>query len=123
MAILFDLKFFSKVRNSHIRIQSDRTTAVHYINNLGGVQSMNCHSLAKEIWLWALDKNIHLSAEHLSGSKNTVADGASRVFDLNTEWKLAGNVLVHIGSQFGQFSVDLFASRLNAKHSLCFMEA
>ena len=70
---------------------------------------MNCHSLAKDICLWALDKNIHLSAEHLPGSKNTVADGVNRVFDLNTEWTLACNVFAHTENQFGQFSIDLFA--------------
>ena len=119
IAVLFGLKsFFPLVVNRHIRIQSDSTTAVHYINNLGGVKSMKCHSIAKDIWLWALNKNNHLSAEHLPGSKNTVADEASRVFDVNTEWSLSFKVFVHIENEFGPFSIDLFASRLNSKHSV-----
>ena len=118
MAIFFGLKsFLTNVENSHIRIQSDSTTAVHYINNLGGVKSMTCHKVAKDIWLWALSNDNHLSAEHLPGSKNLVADSASRIFDDNTEWTLYSNVFVNIEKQFGPLSIDLFASRLNAKHS------
>ena len=31
-----------------------------YINNLGGTVSSQLTELAKELWLWALNKDIHL---------------------------------------------------------------
>ena len=115
-AIYFGLKcYFYDYFNKHIRIKSDNTTAVAYINNFGGCRSLDCHNIAKEIWLWAFARNLHLSAEHLPGDENTLADKASRVFDIKTEWELSNSVfskLVHI---FGNFEIDLFASRLNKK--------
>ena len=85
-AILFGLEAFcNDLRSQHIRVQTDNTTAVAYVNNLGGVKSMECHKVAKAIWSWAIERQIHLSAEYLPGSQNTLADKASRVFDEKTE--------------------------------------
>ena len=115
-AILFGLgSFFDKLTATHIRIKSDNTTAVVYINNMGGVKSLTCHSVAKEIWIWAIERKIHLSAEHLPGSSNVLADKASRIFDENTEWELNVKFFRIIESRFGEREIDLFASRLNAK--------
>ena len=33
----------------HIRVRSDNTTAIAYINNMGGLVSNSCNRLAKEI--------------------------------------------------------------------------
>lgn len=118
-AIYFGLKsYFSQLTDCHIRIRSDNTTAVTYVNNYGGVKSMKCHALAKQIWNWALNRSIHLSAEHLPGSENILADKASRIFDANTEWSLASSVFNNINNEFGPCKIDLFASRLNAKLNL-----
>ena len=118
-AILFGLKsFFPGVRDKHIRIQSDNSTAVAYVNNKGGVKSIDCHRQAKAIWEWALPRNINLSAEHLPGSDNTMADKASRIFDENTEWALDSTVYHKIQAHFTKFDIDLFASRLNAKNNI-----
>lgn len=115
-AIYFGLlSFFTNINNEHIRIQSDNMTAVTYINNLGGVKSIRCHERVKQIWLWAMNKGIYLSAEFLPGSDNTMADGASRIFDENTEWTLMNSVYTKLLDNSGPFSIDLFASRLNNK--------
>jgi len=119
LAIFYGLKSFSShISGSHVRVQSDNTTAVTYINNLGGVKSVGCHEIAKKIWLWALQNRVILSAEHLPGSVNVLADKASRVFDDNTEWSLVPCVFDNIRESLGPFSIDLFASRLNCKHSI-----
>ena len=115
-AILFGLQSFLNDSSSvHIRIQSDNITAVSYVNNFGGVKSMSCHHIAKDIWQWAIDRNNHLSVEFLPGSENIHADRASRIFDENTEWNLNSNVIHRIIEQFGSFDIDLFASRLNSQ--------
>ena len=64
--------------NIHVRIMSDNTTAVSYINAMGGCRSLECNSLTKEIWDWATDRNIWLSAAHIPGSINVDADQFSR---------------------------------------------
>ena len=84
--------YLSEVTSVHIRIQTDSSTAVCYINNFGGVKSLSCHIVAKEIRLWAIKRNIYMSAEHLPGSLNVKSDKASRIFDENTEWQLSSCV-------------------------------
>ena len=118
-AIYFGLmSFFKEKRGVHIRIKSDNTTAIAYLNNMGGVKSKECFILCKEIWLWAIARDIYLSAEHIAGSKNVLADKASRVFDENTEWSLKEWYFKEICKKFGNFDLDLFASRLNKKVDL-----
>ena len=118
LAILLGLQSFSaQITHSHVRVRCDNMTAVTYVNNLGGVKSPNCHRLAKKIWLWAFQEKVYISAEHLPGSDNVLADKASRVFDDNTEWSLISPVFNNINVELGPFSIDLFASRLNSKHS------
>ena len=116
-AIDFGLKsFLGQVQNEHIRVKTDNTTAVAYINHKGGIRSIECHEVARSIWEWAIAKKCHISAEHLPGSQNTLADRASRIFDVNTEWSLDNEVFFEINNKFGNIEFDLFASRLNNKH-------
>ena len=99
----------------HIRVMSDNTTAVSYINAMGGCKSLECNSLAQEIWNWAIAKNIWLSAAHVPGSLNADADRLSRDLNLDLEWMISVQVFKKIVSLFGQPDIDLFASRLNAQ--------
>ena len=56
-AIFFALcSFLKTVKHEHILIKTDNTTAVSYINNLGGVKSLHCHHIAKQIWEWAISQ-------------------------------------------------------------------
>lgn len=97
----------------HIRLLLDNTTAVAYINNMGGSHSLVCNDIAQDIWAWCLHRNIWLSAAHLPGSQNVAADKASRVFNDSTEWKLHSDIYQMIVSKFFTPTIDLFASRLN----------
>ena len=36
----------------HIRVMSDSSAVIAYINNKGGVKSKKYNEIAKEIWLW-----------------------------------------------------------------------
>ena len=115
-AIQFGLfSFFKDKKALHIRIKSDNTTAIAYLNNMGGVKSKECFVVCKEIWTWAITRDLFLSAEHIPGSKNVLADKASRIFDKNTEWSLKGSYFEEINNKFGRFEIDLFASHLNKK--------
>ena len=84
-AVQFGLKSLCKSKsNVHIRLRID-VTVVTYINNMGGTKSCICNLIANEIWTWSIDRNIWLSAKHLPGSKNVLADEQSRLFDDTTE--------------------------------------
>lgn len=117
-AVLFGLRSLcGSVSGLHIRVCSDNSTAVAYINNLGGTRSLKCHEIARFIFEWAVERHVVITAEHLPGSSNILADKASRSFDENTEWTLDVFCFSSIASVFGPFDIDLFASRLNTKHA------
>ena len=46
---------------------------------------MLLNNIARDIWFWFMERNIWLTASHIVGIKNVVADTASRQFDDNTE--------------------------------------
>ena len=114
LAVLLTIKALcGKFANLHIRVQCDNTTAVCYINNMSGSKSPDCNSVARQIWDYCVERNIWISASHLPGCENTEADRESRHFNDRTEWQLGPDIYHSITKQFGQPSIDLFASRLN----------
>ena len=69
------VKSFTKNRLcAHVRLRMDNTTAVAYVNRLGGTHSLVLSNLALALWEWAQKNNIMLSAEHYAGHLHTVAD-------------------------------------------------
>ena len=62
----------------HIHLRMDNTTAIAYISHVGGTKSHNLSQAACSLWQWCLQSGITLSAEHLPGTSNTVADVESR---------------------------------------------
>ena len=114
LAAFFALKCFcSHMSNCHIQIQIDNTTALAYINNMGGSKSKELNQLAVQIWEWCIIRNIWLSAVHIPGRLNTGADEKSRVFSDNHEWMLNKHSFDKILLRHPGLDFDLFASRLN----------
>ena len=92
----------------------DNTTSCSYINKFWG-KTYELDLLAREIWLWCIDKNIHISAAHLPGRINLEADKLSRFFNDDLEWSLDRGTFDMILTLYPRIKVDLFASRLNHK--------
>ena len=114
LAVLLTLKALcGECTNLHIRVQCDNTTAVCYINNMGGSKSPDCDSVSRKIWDYCFEHDIWLSATHLPGCQNIEADIESRQFNDRTEWMLDPNIYLFITGRLGQPTIDLFASRLN----------
>lgn len=109
------IRLFSDTRNCHIQLKMDNSTAVVYINKMGGTHSPSSNAVAREIWLWAMDRHIWLSATYIPGAQNVVADYHSRCFQENTEWSLMSEVFDKITVVFFMPEIDLFASELNNK--------
>ena len=42
----------------HIQLQIDNTTAIGYINNMGGSKSTELDQLAFQIWEWCITRHI-----------------------------------------------------------------
>ena len=104
--------FCKNLKNEHIKILCDNTTAVAYLNNMGGTK-FNCNSVARQIWLWCYKNNNWVTAAHLPGKDNVTADKQSRSMHDNMEWKLNPMLFSKICDHWGKPDIDLFASRLN----------
>lgn len=114
LAIFFALKtWLCNNTCIHVAIQSDSTTAISYINNMGGMNSEEMDKLTKKIWKWCIKRDIYLSAFHLPGICNIQADYFSRNFSDTSEWKLKTSVTERLFSQLMNPNIDVFASRLN----------
>ena len=92
----------------------DNTTAVNVINHMGTSHSDLCNSVAKKIWEWCIACRIWLSAAHIPGKQNIIADFESRRNQRESEWKLDKLSLFNALERLDfKPEIDLFASRLN----------
>ena len=115
LAIYYGLKSFCKgCSYMHVQVKTDSTCARSYINSMGGVKSPEYNEIAKEIWLWCIDRSIRISAEHIPDSQND-ADFESRNYKENTEWKLDPEIVQNIFEIWGTPEIDMFATRLNTQ--------
>ena len=96
-----------RLHTCHIKLLLDNTTAISYVNRMGGTHSPQLNSLARVIWFWAIERKIWLSAAHIPGCENAIAED-------NTEWTLGKAIFGKIFNLF-QPQLDLFASRLNSQ--------
>ena len=79
LAATLALKTFVKDKKGvSVLLRIDNTTAVAYINNHGGTVSRELVSLTRDLWMWCLERNIHIQAQHLPGVLNHTADLVSR---------------------------------------------
>lgn len=114
-AAFFALKIFAKdLHDVNVLLNIDNTCSIAYINNQGGVVP-TLNSLANDIWLWCKTRNLWITARHIPGVKNSLADFKSRNFNDNLEWSLRQDIYDDIVDKWGHPEVDLFASRINHK--------
>ena len=113
-AILFSMQAFAHVlEGRHIRVFCDNTTAINYVNEMGGTKSKSCNDVASQIWDWCLEHKSWVTCTHIPGKDNTLADLASRKINDRHEWKLDPLIFASLCHVFGTPAIDLFASRLN----------
>lgn len=97
-----------------VRLRLDNSTAVSFINKMGGTRSFALNELAIKIARWCEARNISLQAEHLPGVLNVIADRESRRRIDWSDWRLhpeAFRALMEIWSM----NVDLFSNPWNAQ--------
>ena len=97
----------------HVKLELDNTTAIAYINHMGGSKSEELNQLAYDLWDWCRMHNIWVTAAHIPGVQNVIADRRSRRFKDEHEWQLNKPAFQQILHNYPDLKVDLFASRLN----------
>lgn len=96
-------------------LRVDNTTAIAYVNKMGGIKYQKFNTLATRIWRWTERNDIWLHAEHIPSEQNSIADKLSRLKNLDTEWELAQYAFSRITDKFGLPEIDLFATLSNTK--------
>ena len=118
MKVLFlGLQSFGEdVIGHHVTAMCDNSTVVAYVNKQGGTVSRALCLLASRLLRWMESLDIHLNARYLPGQANVVADLLSRRGQVvGTEWSLHPQVARSLIRVWGNSSIDLFATSLNAK--------
>lgn len=116
IAAFLALKAFARdYVGSELLLRIDNTTAIAYINRAGGVQFPELNKLARNIWQWCEKRRNWIFASYIPSRENTDTDRESRRSNIDTEWELSDNVFEKIIQRWGTPSIDLFATRANAK--------
>ena len=99
-----------------IQVVTDNTTVACYINKQGGTRSPNLVAITWSLLAWCHSREITLSARHIPGVMNVLADQLSRKQQIiHTEWSLNKEVFSAICKNLFVPQIDLFATRLNHK--------
>ena len=115
-AALLALKAFARVSaGSHVLLRVDNTTAISYINKMGGILSPTLNQAARELWQWCESRRISVFASYIPSAENWRADRESRRINPDTELELSELAFLRVCHRFGRPSIDLFASQSNFK--------
>lgn len=102
------------LRGVHLRVQTDSTAALFYVNK-GAGRSLALTGLARPLWAALRRSGVILSAEHLPGRDNVAADGLSRRPLTAADLTLRPHAFRYLERIFGPRSVDAFAEPHNAQ--------
>uniref|UniRef100_A0ABD2XMW6 Reverse transcriptase domain-containing protein n=1 Tax=Trichogramma kaykai TaxID=54128 RepID=A0ABD2XMW6_9HYME len=104
-----------EMQNCSILVRIDNTTAIAYVNRMGGVKYVKYNKVARDIWQWAERRSNKLVASYIPSKDNVVADRLSRLINPDSEWELSSKAFDIIVKNLGEPEIDLFASRINKK--------
>ena len=115
LAIKLALESFEEqVKQKHVKLMVDNMTALTILNNMGTSRSWKLNELNKDIWDWCIVRGIWLTAVHIPGVNNLIADRESSLNRREIEWTLNQELFdAGINRLLVHPDIDLFASRLN----------
>ena len=105
--------FQSVLTGKSVLLRTDNTSVLNYVNKVGGTRSRNLCSLALQLLRWCHDHQVSVTAIHLAGEKNCLADSLSRHFVSQTEWELDRAVVRRLFLLWTHPTMDLFANEHN----------
>ena len=103
-----------ELRGTTFEIRTDNLTTMAYINHQGG-RDPALTALVRPLWDWALRTHSTVFATYIPGKENDLADRLSRVKRDRTDWMLHRSLFRRLNRQCGPFTLDLFATKLNAQ--------
>jgi len=117
MAVVRTLQHFvEQVEGRKVLLSTDNSTTVAYIRRQGGVRSRELYQQTVVLYDFIDQHNIELTAKHIPGRLNILADRLSRDGEvLATEWSLNPRITEALWELWDRPLVDLFATRYNNK--------
>ena len=107
--------FESLLVSQVVRIATDNTMAVSYINKQGGTHSLQLLYLAVDLWEWCFVRHIYLVAVHVAAKGNAWADHLSRQQSCSHKWTLDSTIFQQLCHRWGTPKLDVFASQDKGK--------
>ena len=80
--------FRTFIAHCYARLHYDNTTAIFYSKTFGGCHNTLITYLNRKIWLWCIENKVSITAIHIPGIHNILADRLSRKVNDNSEWSL-----------------------------------
>ena len=114
MAVFLTLKRLHYHRGSHIRIFMDKQTVVLCLRR-GGSRSPSLNAVVLAITKLLTRRGWFLTAVHLAGVRNVLADSLSRDLPQESEWSLDWTSFQEAQTVLPNLQIDLFASQKNHK--------
>ena len=72
-------KLLLESKDITVQLFLDNSTAIAYVNKVGGTRSRSFSAIASFIVEWCESRNIYILATHLPGVLNSIADRESRL--------------------------------------------
>ena len=99
-------------QKSHVKLMLDNSAAVACLKR-GGSRSPPLNLVVLAINRLMEKRKVFLSAEHIVGTSNVLADALSRDRVVSTEWSLSRNTFLSIFRNHPDLEVDIFVTRRN----------
>ena len=117
LAVYYSLRIFKTYfQSKHVKIFSDSQVGVQIINKMGTTKSSICNEIIKNTCPFCVKNKIWITAAHIPGAENVIADYESRKSYKDAEWMLNPEIfqkaIKHL--KFKPY-LDCFASRLNTQ--------
>ena len=115
LAALLALRLYCKdLQDLTVLFKIDNTSTKSWVNKQSG-PDREIFTLVKQFWEFCIGRNITVVASYIESKKNKVADKESRKIRDNLEWTLKEKHFENLNREFGEFTIDLFATRINSK--------
>jgi hypothetical protein len=71
--------FAEDKRDLVVHVRMDNSTAVAYVNHMGGTKSSRLCSMTKNLWDWCLQRHLIIVASHITGSQDSTSKKSQSV--------------------------------------------